>query len=201
MEFFNATALRRREMPEFGDDPYAQLGQILQHGLTENGIYGLKIFAWQFDRAAAANWANVLPGLTFVYVSREDILGQAVSYVRAQQTNQWRSTHPASGRAMYDESFIARTLEQLVLDETRWRTYFARNGLTPLKLTYEELTRAPQEAVARIASRLGLEHEPLIDETKFSLEIQRDDETVAWRKRFLQSRGDRRYLDRPQTDR
>src|SRR4051794_9178176 len=88
VEYFNAWARRLAGMLDYPDDPQLQLGKVLELGVTPNGVYGLKIFAYQAEQAKATRCAEVLPNLAFVYLERDDLLGQAISFVRAKQTNQ-----------------------------------------------------------------------------------------------------------------
>src|SRR5438477_13089412 len=49
---------------------------------------------------------DLLPALHFVYLSRDDLLGQAISWTRALQVEQYRSTQRAKGDAIYDGDLI-----------------------------------------------------------------------------------------------
>src|SRR5258708_7421733 len=68
MEYFNAVARRATGMPDYPDDPEAQLAAILNLGATPNGVYGVKLFAEQFDAVAATRWPLRLPNLRFVHL-------------------------------------------------------------------------------------------------------------------------------------
>ena len=59
------------------------LGGILARATTANGVYGLKVFSQQFDATMRARWTQSLPGLRFVHLERRDLLGQAISLVKA----------------------------------------------------------------------------------------------------------------------
>jgi len=98
LEYFNGPARRQLTDPTYPDDPRQQVVRILTMGRTPNGVYGLKMFASQFREVAGAlKLSHELPNLRFVYLRRNDVLGQAISWVRSLQTNQWRSTSPAAG--------------------------------------------------------------------------------------------------------
>ena len=76
IEYFSPAALRVRSLPEFSGDREALLRQALCLGATSNGIYGLKLFVDHFDDMARTHWISKLPALSFVYLTREDVLGQ-----------------------------------------------------------------------------------------------------------------------------
>ncbi|MDP3078183.1 Stf0 family sulfotransferase [Bradyrhizobium sp.] len=197
IEYFSPAALRVRGLPEFSGDREARLRQALCLGATSNGIYGLKLFVDHFDDMARTHWISKLPALSFVYLTREDVLGQAISAARADQTRRYRSTQPAAGPSVYDARAIRANLNYLVTADARWRAFFARNGLAPLLLTYERVADDPLSAITAIAARLDPDGKIEIDRTKVSLKIQRDAETLAWRERFVREHGDPGYLDRP----
>ena len=197
IEYFSPAALLVRGLPEFPRNREARLAQALDLGTTANGIYGLKLFVDHFDDMAPTQWLSRLPALTLVHLTREDVLGQAISAAKADQTQRYRSTHPAIGPSLYDARAIRANLNYLVMADARWRAFFARNQLAPLRLTYERVAEDPPGAVRAIAARLGLGEQIQIDRTKVSLQIQRDAETLAWRERFCSEHGDLGYLDRP----
>src|SRR5579863_2506138 len=92
-EYFCAEAMHRRGIPDYPADPEGQLQTILKLGATPNGIYGLKLHSVEFDAVKGTRWPERLPLLSFVHLDRLDVLGQALSWVRASQTDQWTSFH------------------------------------------------------------------------------------------------------------
>lgn len=184
-EFFSVNPMRRYVDPNYPADPEAQLGQVLPLGSTANGVYGLTVFTGHFDDARRIRWAERLPNLAFVHLRRRDLLGQALSLVRAQQTDQYHSHRPKAGEPLYDRGRINEALVGLARTEARWRYWFARNGLDPLMLDYEDLAERPLEAVGRIAVLVGVSGEVTVDFDKVANRVQRDDQTEDWRQRFL----------------
>lgn len=186
-EYFNPETMRNwRGAPDYPSEPEAQLGEILRLGATPNGVYGLKVFSAEFDAVKATRWPERLPDLSFIHLERHDLLGQAISHVRALQTWQWVSFRPAQAEPVYDPAAINRELVGLVRANTRWRYFLASNGLPVLNLVYEEVMRFPQETVEAVARLVGVSETPRIDwDQAKDLEIQRDDLTEAWRARFI----------------
>jgi trehalose 2-sulfotransferase len=176
-------------------DPGNGLSSAVRATLTPNGVYGLKIFSYQFDLAGNVPWAVALPALSFVHLERLDLLGQAISHVRALQTDQYERAREARGPSRYDGRAIGRAMLQIAHNQARWRVWFARNGLTPLHLTYEEVVADPQAVAEAVARHVGLETMPTIDLGRVPIQVQRDELSDAWRRRFLAERGDLSYLD------
>jgi len=194
VEYFNARARRRRGLADYPEDPELQLNKVLDLGVTPNGVYGLKIFAFQFDEVKATRWSEVLPNLSFVHLERDDLLGQAISMVRAAQTDQWRSDEPISGEAHYDPAAIGKALRAAAMDQARWRFWFARTGIEPVRLRYEEIIDDPQPAVDAIAALVDVAAPLSVRAGDAPVSVQRDALSEQWRARFIREYGSRAHF-------
>src|SRR4051794_35107226 len=67
-----------RDARRIAANPQVELRRLARRAATPNGVYGLKIFAPHFDMVTQARWAERLPRLAFVHLSRADLLGQAI---------------------------------------------------------------------------------------------------------------------------
>lgn len=196
LEYFNGSGRRLLGYPEYPDDPSRQIDWILTAGATPNGIYGLKIFPAQAEMVEKSiRWTELLPDLKFVLLKRRDILGQALSAVRALQTEQWRAAMPARGPAMYDGAQIYERLQSAARDYARWDIFFARKAAMPTIIAYEDLLAEPQSAVDQVADLFGLHGQARAVAERVDLKIQRDATTEQWRTRFLAEYRDRTELD------
>lgn len=190
LEYFNGPARRVLDHPDYPDDPEAQLAMILDEGRTTNGVYGFKLFITQFDAVANLGWSRRLPGLAYVHLERRDLLGQALSWARATQTGQYRSTSSCTGTPRYDPALIRNLLSQIIAEQARWRGYFAVNDIRPLLVIYEEIVADPARAVEAVGRLMALESSPRIDPDLVDLTIQRDADTAGWRARFIAEHAD-----------
>jgi trehalose 2-sulfotransferase len=198
LEYFNGSGRRLLGYPEYPDDPSGQIDWILTTGATPNGIYGLKIFPAQAEVVEKSiRWTELLPDLKFVLFKRRDMLGQAISAVRALQTEQWRASMPARGPAMYDGAQIYERLQSAARDYARWDIFFARKAVAPTIIVYENLLADPQAAVDQVAGLFGLRGQARAVAERLDLKIQRDATTEEWRARFLAEYRDRTELDLP----
>lgn len=156
----------------------AYLAAMREVGSAGTGVFGLRIM-WPSLADASRRLGRALGGegdvarrleesfgsLLYIHLSRGDKLGQAVSLVRAQQSGLWHLNADGSvlegeeerPDPVYDGRRIAEVLDELERDDSAWNGFFAERGIEPLRLTYEGVTAAPQQALAGIFARLGLD--------------------------------------------
>jgi len=195
LEYFNGPGRRALGLPDFPDAPELQIKAVLRLGATPNGVYAVKLFASQFAAfSRGLQWMDLLPNLHFVYLTRDDLLGQAISWARALQTEQYRSTQPAKRLAVYDTDLIRFQLTAIVRERAQWETFFARTGIEPLRIVYERFLENPSSYVDLVATLVGVEN-PAVDQRKVDLAIQRDAVTEEWKQRFRAENGDPNVLD------
>lgn len=171
LEYFNGPGRRYFDDPDYPDDRAMQVDRILTMGATPNGIYGLKIFAHQHDWIEGTiKWTSMLPSLQFVFLRRRDMLAQAISWARALQTGQYRHGQTPTGEAGFDGEAILARLRAIAAEYARWEMYFARNEISALRMVYEEVVDAPQQAIDRVAKRFDL-HSAHVDMRQISVTV------------------------------
>ena len=137
---------------------------------------------------------DLLPNLHFVYLTRDDMLGQAISWARALQTAQYRSTQSAERVAVYDSGLIRSRLMTIVRERARWEAFFARTGIKPLRIVHERFLEYRSSHVDQVADLVDVEN-PVVDPLRINLVIQRDAVTEEWKHRFRAENGDPNELD------
>lgn len=162
-------------------------------GATPNGIAALKLFPHHLAAAQAhIRLFDWFPRAAWVHLVRRDLLGQAVSLWRADGSGAWKqkAAGPAASAPPYDAAAIESFLRTCAAYEADWRAFFARTGIEPLTLAYEEIDADPRAALLAIAARLGVA--PLSAPTGDgeAPRIQRDVVSIAVRAKFRSERGD-----------
>lgn len=194
LEYFNAPGRRALEAPDYPDAVSEQVRWILSRGASANGVYALKAFPDQFSAALRqADLFALLPGLQFVRLARRDLLGQAISWARALQSEQYRSTQTPKRAPDYDGQLIAKLMVDIACANVSWNIYLARTGIAAPLLFYEDIEADPAAAVARVAGLMRVEG-AAIDPAAIDLTQQRDDLTEAWRARYIREQGVRSHL-------
>lgn len=127
------------------------------------GIFAAKIHFDQYFRVLDNPVGHkLLDGGVFIHLFREDLLQQAVSRNYAYATGRWGiddtvTTAPTETGDLLEPKGIDRELETLADEDRGWRMILARNGLSPMSISYEQLCRDPSGFVAAIARRLGID--------------------------------------------
>lgn len=196
-EFFGTAAMRWLGMAEYPTEIAAQLEMVLTRGCTPNGVFGAKLFPLQI---AAAPPGTILTGMNdplLIYLERADLLGQAISLTRAAITNSYFAGQKSAMEPEFDGPLLRDYLELIIHWNAAWQLWFARRGIVPLRLLYEEVVADPHCNVARIAEALGGLGPVEIDQAQLTMAIQRDRLSDEWRERFLVMQPQGHPLDLP----
>ncbi|RYC32091.1 hypothetical protein D3273_10210 [Lichenibacterium minor] len=197
-EYFSTKFQKRVLGAGYPEAVREQAAFALEHGSTPNGVYGFKIYPMQLDGLSVRlRWTAWFPDLRFVHLGRRDLLGQAISRARVNQTLQWRSTMPAAAEPRYDGAAILGAMRETVAQDARWQLFFARNGIAPLRLVYEDALLAPEATVDAVARLVGVEGPVAAAPERIAVAVQRDGVSAEWRARFLAEYGDRDAMDAP----
>jgi LPS sulfotransferase NodH len=185
LEYFNGSSRRVLDDPFFPDDPRKQIEKILTSGATSNRTYGLKLFMYQNEQVSREiPWVDLLPDLHFISLHRNDVIGQAISWSRAEQTGQYRASQSAKAVPVYSAEHIATQIQRIRHENSGWEAYFEANNIHPLRLIYEEVEADPQSAIDGVATFIGVDGPCLVDLKKVSVVRQSDSVSSAWREQF-----------------
>ncbi len=168
-------------------------------------VFGLRLMAEDLD--FACDWlARQHPGaatsveamyaafgpLRFIHLARQDKLAEAVSYLRAQQTGLWHQRPdgtaleqlPPTATPGYDGDAITAQVTALNAQEKLWAGWFAAQGITPLRLTYEGLSDDPEGTLEAVLSHIGQDPAAARGITPGTRKLA-DAESAAWIGRYL----------------
>ncbi|MGH9162065.1 MAG: Stf0 family sulfotransferase [Vicinamibacteraceae bacterium] len=121
---------------------------------AQNGIFGSKVTWFQKNgllktlarvfEPGISTLEDVFPRHQWVFLRRRDRFAQAVSAWLAQQSGRWlseRARETAPPAIEYDFRGIQTFLETILVEEHLWEDYFARAGVQPISLWYEDLVQ------------------------------------------------------------
>ena len=145
-------------------------------GSTNNGVSAVRIMwgtlDYMVDKLGAVypDLAGADLGLLkrvfgetrFLYLKRDDVLAQAASRLRAEQTNVWHRTdqfqseHPKQ-KPYYDFDQIGRFVHEINEHNAAWQEWFATVGVQPHLVRYENLDADPVGTTNEVLDFLMLE--------------------------------------------
>jgi len=165
--------------------------------VTPNGVFGLKVHWNQLVETMLDEGRDVdfwgAP-VSWVRIRRSNEVRQAISYVRAAQTESWNSWMQERGEATYDEAAIVSALQHIDAGNRGWEGYFAARGITPLDVSFDDLVRDRDATVRRVMATVGVELDVVPAPTT---KQQSDTQSAEWERRFLAARPE--YASRAAT--
>lgn len=169
----------------------AFLGDVLAE--VQDGCFTTKLMWPHLARLAdatghgrddAAALAALFAPAQWVQVVRANKFDQAISFWRAKNSGRWHvyatEAEPAPD---YDFFAIRDALHEIELHDRLWDDFFARAGITPFRVTYEEIEVDPGGGTARMLAGLGLPADA--PATKVALRRQRDAHSATLYDRFI----------------
>ena len=149
------------------------LRAAIEQGTTPNGVFGAKImFGYMPDllgklaalegnqgRSDRVLLERAFPNLRFVWIWREDVVAQAVSWSRALQTGVWYqgdTRRTATSPPRFDFEQIDGLAQQVVADREGWRRWFGAGRIEPFGVSYGELVADMVGTTRRVLAFLGI---------------------------------------------
>jgi trehalose 2-sulfotransferase len=153
--------------------------RTLALGTTSNGVFGAKLMFNQLDELHAL--AGRLPEFSgleidellghllgaprYIWISRRDVVRQAVSMWKALQTRRWRAGDGDGDGgpvlAQYRFDAIDHLVRRFEAEERGWESFFLRYRIEPLIMAYEDqLVSDPDGTIHRTLDWLGVSPPP-----------------------------------------
>ena len=146
------------------------VARVRDAGTTLNGVFGSKLM-WGYledflARLRQLGNARTTRGLVgrhfpephFVWVRREDVVAQAVSWSKATQTGRWHGWDPLDPATAptYDREQIAALAREATAHDAGWRDWFAGIDVEPFVVRFEDLVADPAGTTRGVLDHLGV---------------------------------------------
>lgn len=161
------------------------LHEVAAVNTTANGVFGVKMHWNQYKRHMLDLGVDVSvwgAPVSWLRITRENELRQAISFVRAAQTESWNSNMAVTSEPRYDAAAIVAALDRIASENADWDRYFAEHSITPLHITYEQLTREMDGTIRLVLAHVGAHVETVPPPTTKS---QSDELNRQWADRFV----------------
>jgi glycosyltransferase involved in cell wall biosynthesis/LPS sulfotransferase NodH len=159
---FGLGTITSRDLEADGPARRAYIAALLERR-TKNGIFAVKIHRGQYRQYfQSSKNLELFQGANFIYMYREDLVAQAVSFHMSLLTGRWSvdeavATPPAVAPQFFDNDLIARHLVELAIQDSEWRSFFAKNDIRPLILSFEDIKDDLGAALRTIVKSFGLQ--------------------------------------------
>jgi LPS sulfotransferase NodH len=177
----------------------AFLQTAMEKGTTDNGVFGTKIHAHHVEPLAkqagfkSQPWQvlrHLFPDAKYVHLKRKNRRAQAISWYRAEVTNQWwlipgEKDWDLTGRQPEFNGAEIRRLElELARHQAGWDAFFAVNEVPVLTMDYDTLAADYRGEVARALDFIGEDAELAKSLPEPRLVRQRDATSEEWQRRM-----------------
>ena len=186
------------------DFDVAYLQAAISAGKGGTSIFGLRLMRENLDELSSildriypklpsdkARFEKAFGRVLYIHLSRENKLAQAVSLIKAEQTGLWHiapdgteieRVAPAQD-PQYDFERIKRELAELEAFDAAWNTWFAEQGISPLRIGYERLSVDPAATLASVCEALGVQA-PNAEDVKPGVARLSDEISLDWMRRY-----------------
>jgi LPS sulfotransferase NodH len=155
---------------------------------SPNGVFGYKMFTTNYVEIAQ-KYPDFLQQITpnyVIYLVRRDLIGQAMSYSRAQRSNVWFADVANTPAVDYDYAHIKKCMKAVENQRQRWEAAFKFTGVEPIRIYYEDLMADSSATIRMILREMGIKED---DEAEINVPMinrQTDGVSREWRERFLE---------------
>ncbi|MEO0819052.1 MAG: Stf0 family sulfotransferase [Pseudomonadota bacterium] len=113
----------------------------------------------------AARIRAVFGKTRYIHLTRSDKLRQAVSYVKARQSGLWHAAPDGTElerlapprEPAYDAAALMACFDEMTAYDRGWEGWFEREGIAPLRLSYDALAADPLAVLRATLTGLGLD--------------------------------------------
>jgi LPS sulfotransferase NodH len=165
---------------------------------TSNGAFGVKIHYEHFAhlRNAGTRLEDLLHPCRLVFCRRSNITRQAISLVRALQTNVWIAGDTPRSEPVFDADRITHFIHLIRNHNSSWEHFFTRQQVEPYRVAYETFVERKEPEIRALLEFLGVAFDPddlasRISEAEPILGVQSDHINEEWFTRYTS------YLARP----
>ena len=132
---------------------------------TDNGVFAARIMWGSLERILiglrkpavrpdVVALEQAFGTLVFVHLQRRDVVAQAVSWCRAEQTGFWQQGDVAMRQPEPDLDRMKELVRTIRHHDAAWRSWFELNAIEPHTITYEQIVDEPRQTVEGIAAHL-----------------------------------------------
>lgn len=150
----------------------------IKEGSLDTGMFGLRLQRHSFDyfteklavlytgHATDRERFEAAFGRTsFIHLTRDDKVEQAVSYLKAQQSGLWHQAPDGTElerlsepqELQYDRDAIQAQVDEMIAMDAAWIDWFSNVDIEPFRVSYKALAADPVGVLKNVLAGLGLD--------------------------------------------
>lgn len=185
-EIFNPEPLTNARQ-KHGIASFADYLDFKIRATAQHGTFGAKIGIHQLAYLAKHGYLkSKIPAPKFIYVTRNNLIMQAISLYIAWETGAWTSNKIAPKKMPeYNADAIARQLRALLVTQAQFETFFAAHQIQPLRISYEAIEADLEKKALQVCRYVGIAQPKKLTFSQPPLRVQRTELNEAWAARFI----------------
>jgi LPS sulfotransferase NodH len=184
----------------------AYLGLARAASTTSNGMSGIKLHYYQFAElpkkmgaieslrglTAAQLMSTVFPNARYLWLTRDDKVRQAISFLLASSTDEWwtiegatsKKSEDSTGDPKFDPHAIARLEQAFVENDSKWQVFFQQDNIVPFVVHYEDLVADYRGTIVSILNWLAVPNVDALDVPPTRLKRQSNARNEEWLRHY-----------------
>jgi LPS sulfotransferase NodH len=183
LEYFNTRLVE--SMPRWAkylSTPVDYWEHLVTRRSSPNGVFAYKLFTHDYANVMLSYPALLekLAPSHVVYLTRDDLLEQSISYARASTSGNWFADYAdAQSEALIDGHTIRERYHSIVRQMVGWEHIFEMTGAEVCRITYEEFLKCPSQVVGKVMRHVLGYTQVTVAVALPVMTIQRDKTTAA----------------------
>ena len=191
-EYVNPRGVMQHYLKQYPALDTLQYFDLLRRNqVSPNCVFGMKTSFPDFEPLLAEGIvAKLLSPIKFIYLTRQDIILQAISSYVARHSGLWHAfknqseSQSVSQAIKYEETKILKLVDKLILERLQWERFFTLYSIEPLRITYEGILEDTNKTVQSILAFMDEKINTQIDLKMSETSKIGGERNKAWAKRI-----------------
>lgn len=162
---------------------------------SSNLVFGMKTNYIDFEAIIKEKFiGDLFEPVKFIYLTRQDVLLQAISSYIARKSGKWHSFVDRDDKDRinsqdipYHEEEIIQIANNLLLERARWELFFNLHSIEPLRIVYEDIIADTEKTIRDVSKFIGVRIKNKVNLTMSHTQKLGDDRNQEWADRILEN--------------
>jgi len=185
-EFFNMRGPMQMYIDRYKPKTFAEYISSIKRNCSLGDVFGFKTIYFDFvplnDNLILGSY---LKNLKYIFLSRKDIVKQAISFALATKRNFWHITCDIDRVKLqhieYDDDLIVNSINFIMAQNRQWERFYLKKNINPLRIVYEDIQKDMLQCVQKCGDFINGVHPEniLVSFVKLA-----QDDNLDWENRF-----------------